>query len=276
MKPSRRLFGNSTALVLCAAACVATESFGQNLVAVGGTLMGGVQNGKLVELGKLSGWEAKAKAPWRVHAPGQAPRNGAFRQISKDEVHCGDGASVELKYDPFPADTKPEIALQGSWNPFPRLAKPQGTANQTYRTVIAETLTKLGLAKVPIDLGRIDRIDLDGDGTEEVVLQAQGTGPETKDGKLSHYYSLIVVRRLEKGKVVDHLLSTPQGEGSLSGKNMDWSSRMDLTLDGYADLDGDGTLEILVSEHGVDYGGDAVWKLGPNGPKLLAHESCGA
>ncbi|HNY29930.1 MAG TPA: hypothetical protein PKO15_03495 [Fibrobacteria bacterium] len=264
-----------------AAAALATSlaisgSFGQNLVAVDGTVMGGVRSGTWRGLSDLGGWSATAKGSWTLHAPGHKPQRAKPNSVEQDEEHCGEGGSVVFRSNPFPEDARPVVAVQGEWNPFPRSPKPQGTTNKTYQQVVRDVLAKNGLRDVPIAIGRMDRIDLDGDGTEEVVLHAQAEGTQTQDGKLSFFYSILVVRRLERGTVVDHIL--PQGgtAGTALGRDLDWSNRMDLTLDGYADLDGDGILEILVSEHAVDYGGNTAWKLGAKGLSILAHESCGA
>ena len=257
-------------------ACLAGESLGQNLVAVGGTLVGGVQHGKFASLEDLPGWESAAKAPWKVHAPGQSPRKAKFGSVATDDEHCPGGGSIELNFASFPNPANVIVALQGTWNPFPRLPKSLGTENKTYQKVARDALATLGLSGVPVVLKSIDRIDLDGDGTEEVVLHTEAQGDVSSEGTAAYAYSVVIVRRLEKGKVIDRVIPNEGSAGNNAGRDVPETSRLTLEVAGFADLDGDGTLEILISEHGIDYGGDTVWKLGPTGPELLAHESCGA
>lgn len=60
----------------------ATSSFGQDLVAFGSTVMGGVRGKQLVALDKLASWEAKARKAWTVHAPGQPSRSVSSAKLA--------------------------------------------------------------------------------------------------------------------------------------------------------------------------------------------------
>lgn len=249
---------------------------GPQLVAIGGSLIGGVRSHRLLPLDSAGDWAKLARKPWTVSAPGLGPLSAKFKSLETDDEHCTGGTMV-LDQPKVPSEASPVVAIQGAWNVFPRVAKRTSSDQKVYRDVVAAILAKHGLADAKVVVDRIDRVDLDGDGTEEVVIHAEAAGRDSQDketGLVSHgfAYSVVILRRVVGGAVQDQLLEVP---GSL-GSQVRSDAFVRTSIEGYADLDGDGSLEIILSENGVDYGGTAVWKLGSKGWSKIAHESCGA
>jgi hypothetical protein len=141
------------------------------------------------------------------------------------------------------------LALWGdaAWNPIPRKAAALATNSATYNKVVRDYLAQRGLPNAQPCIALLYKIDLEGDGTDEVVIYAHNL-PE-KDAQLHSKkgeYSIGFVRKIVGGKV----LAIPLYEFIDTTEDPDYHKHPILLptpgIVQFADLDGDGVMEIIV------------------------------
>ena len=134
--------------------------------------------------------------------------------------------------------------------------------------------------KVKID--NILRVDLDGDGEEEVLISA--TNYFRKDDSVpmrspAASYSMVLLRRVVAGKVETQLIvgefypkaypKAKQEEGSFDAPN---AYKVIATLD----LDGDAKMEIVIHSHYYEGGETTIYRCDPKKVEALLSVACGA
>jgi hypothetical protein len=202
-------------------------------------LMGGVQNGK---------WVAPAKV-----AAGMKPET-EFVLVGWNGVEEG-GVSLAKKReqeDVCENFTRMDFELQqdhgvalGSnaiWNPTPRMPRAIALDNATYRAAARKFLIGKGIPRPVVNITEAFRIDLEGDGPEEVVLSAT----YYKDGLSSSRaavgdYSFVIVRKAVGKVVTDYML-----EGEFIRRTVNFGSPTENHISAIADLNGDGKMEIVL------------------------------
>ena len=131
------------------------------------------------------------------------------------------------------------------------MPKPIDKSNATYKTAVANFLKKKGIARPNVKITDAFRIDLEGDGTEEVVIAATYyKGGLTSDAKVGNY-SVIMLRKAVGKTVTDHLLV-----GDFILKNVEFGAPNEYHISAIADLNGDGKMEVVY--YGNYYEGDSA------------------
>lgn len=142
----------------------------------------------------------------------------------------------------------------------PRVPRPVvsvSTGNGSYQKVIRAFLDKEGLRNAKVRLTSVVRTDLDGDGTDEVLIEASSRGDLDRVSSMDtgkNDYSLVLLRYVEKGigrGTALEFISRKQGE-TLELKQ----------LRGIADLDGDGRMEIVTTGKGYEWNNARLWSYG--------------
>jgi len=159
---------------------------------------------------------------------------------------CDDFYTVELELE---MDEGVAIGSNAKWKLMPRMPKELSTVNATYKTIVASFLKGKGIVKPQVKITRVMRIDLDGDGTDEVLISAthykQGTLPSAAKGD----YSFVILRTSRGKAVTNHLLS-----GEFYTKAEEFGAPNQHDISAVADLNGDGKMEIILN--GFYYEGD--------------------
>lgn len=191
--------------------------------------------------------------------PGGAPRMGV--QTPARSLGAGD-ALLALVDAPFA--------------PQPRTPQLLPTGNATYRKLVARHLAENGLRGARPHIEQLIRVDLDGDGADEVLIVAQNVVDATDgaqaeifsfapDAPLMHLrdaadanavpasaragnYSIILLQRVDGGKV--HTLPLAS---AIAARGRPAAPPRVHRIAAIADLNGDGTMEIITSEarHGA-------------------------
>ena len=174
-----------------------------------------------------------------------------------------------LQPDMTPELPEGTIAIGGSWNAMPRVPRAVGASDPTYQGVIADILRRNRIPRPQVNITQVLRIDLEGDGTEEVLITAtryaEGQSlPRIRAGD----YSLIVLRKLVNGQVQNIVVT-----GEYHRRNASFAAPNTYTVTGVADANGDGAMEIFV--HGRYYEGawTTVYRL--NGNRVAEALTCG-
>lgn len=162
----------------------------------------------------------------------------------------------------------------------PRPVKVLPNTFAAYQAIVRQELQRRGLSAPTVNLTRLVRADLDGDGRDEVIIEAHrfasfsGNHPRSPSGSKGDY-SLLLLRSVQGGQVRTDVLGafvTPRtptnDQGTLATR---------YRLAGLADLNGDGRMEIVT--YSSYYEGDSFevleWRPGHKPvPRLGA--GCGA
>ena len=277
MKPTlERIFAGLAALLVCIGASSAADL--HPIVEVqSGYLFGAISDGKWIKADET----AKAlpdETTYRVYGLTQALGDAKGDKPKRADGPCEETLAVSLS----PATEEGVIALAAPWNALPR--KPQVTdpTQKAYVDAVREFLRtkKIDQSKVKID--NIVRVDLDGDGEEEVLISA--TNYFSKDDNLpmrspAAGYSMVLLRRVVAGKVETQLIAgefyrkaypkAAQEEGRFDAPN---AYKVIATLD----LDGDGKMEVVIHSHYYEGGETTIYRCDPKKVEALLSVACGA
>lgn len=164
---------------------------------------------------------------------------------------CPDNLSMALE----PKIEKGAIALAAPWNALPRKPLVADPTQEVYVNAVRDFLKDRGIKDPKVKIKKILRIDLDGDGEEEVLISAtnylQAEEEEMPIGSPPGSYSIVLLRRVIAGKVKTQLIA---GETHADQKHLNAPNYYDVLA--ILDLNGDGKLEIVV--HSAYYEGGAT------------------
>jgi hypothetical protein len=146
--------------------------------------------------------------------------------------------------------------LAADWDAAPRRATPLSADNPTYRAALSEWLLAQGIGDADPTLAQLVRVDLDGDGQDEILLAAErrrGSITSTRAGD----YSVLLLRRLQGERVVTTVLQANLYAEDCIAECAPTSFRLFSTLD----LDGDGRLELIITTEDYEARGRAIYGL---------------
>jgi hypothetical protein len=137
-----------------------------------------------------------------------------------------------------------------------RVPRVQNVNQAVYLGVVQNILRQNKLAAAKARLTQNLRVDLNGDGRDEVILAAHSRAQVGREPRiLKNDYAFLALRFVRNGKVSTQLL-----EREFYAQPQSFAAPNRFEILGCRDLDGDGTLEIIA--HSAYYEGDAVtvWK----------------
>jgi hypothetical protein len=150
-------------------------------------------------------------------------------------------------YLDFAPGTNPafRIALDGAWNALPRfLAEMSPLLIPAYTDPIENLLKENGIDQPQVDINAIYRVDLDGDGGEEVLLLANRNASGMRaDGVSAGDYSLLLLRYLQGNQAQ----TVPLYQRYITGDSSYYSPG-EIQLAAVLDLNGDGIMEVIAKE----------------------------
>ncbi|SMB95040.1 hypothetical protein [Deinococcus hopiensis] len=245
----------------------------------GATLLGVVEGGKWTG-GPAAARRIRGGEVYRLQGlggPAHTARGG--RAVSFGEP-CPETFGVSLT----PATSKAAflIGTSATWPARPRPVTSLPTNSPVYEAAVRAELLRRGLRDPRVQLRSVTRADLDGDGTDEVLVEASRFAdqaalyppPTGQPGD----YSLLLLRSVVKGKVRTTVLGAYV---ALKAYDQNRDETMPLAqryaLGGVADLNGDGRMEVVTfSAYYEGYGVAAQeWTPG-SGLKVRLDTGCGA
>ncbi len=240
-----------------------------------GAVLGGVKEGKFVdgvETAKtLKGGESyivfsNINTPMGISVNKYGGKSTARLAPEQNDEVCPEFRAVEI--DPN-ADSGIAIGKNADWDPVPRVVTLIDKSSPIYTRIVSTFLTSKGFTRPTVKIEEIYKVDLDGDGADEVVIRATNYGnfgPSAKKGE----YSFVLLRKIDKGKGRDILLS-----GDFIDKDLEFGAPNRHEVSAIADLDGDGNMEIVI--YGEYYEGSwaEVYKMKGIEPLKVLETGCG-
>jgi hypothetical protein len=263
------------ALLICAAAPAAEL---HPIVEVqSGYLFGATADGKWMkpeEAAKALNHETTYRIYGLTQSFGEA--KGGNPKPSEEEV-CSDVLTVPLSPEP----EKGAIALAAPWNALPRKPRIADTTQQVYVEAVRDFLKTKGIEQPKVKIDSILRIDLDGDGENEVLISAanyfqkdEGVPMRSPAGS----YSMVLLRRVVAGKAETQLVEGefyPTAYKEPTGDDASFNAPNLYKLIAVLDLDGDGKMEVVVGSQYYEGGTTTIYRCDPKKVDALLSVSCG-
>jgi hypothetical protein len=125
---------------------------------------------------------------------------------------------------------------------------------------VAEVLKKKGLKNPKIKITQVIRIDLDGDGVEEVLITADTYGDKLyRHLQKRGTYSLVLLRKVINGKVETLVI-----EEDYFPSTRKYGVPHRYWVGAVLDVDGDGVMEIVLHAMYYEGGGTSVYRVEEN------------
>jgi hypothetical protein len=243
-----------------------------------GYFFGGSENGKWIKADQAAKSTAK-KTTYQVYSlTKQAGQITAGKPKSVDEP-CPDTLMVSLSSKPKDG----VIGLAATWNALPRKPVIADATQSVYVEAVRDFLKSRGIADPKVRITRIVRVDLDGDGEEEVLISATNYFTEGKsdhstalfpeapiDSPRPGSYSIVTLRRVVAGKVQTQLVA-----GELYPKPDEPVAPNVYQVAAVLDLNGDGKLEVIVHSFYYEGGQTTIYRCQPEKIEAVLSVECG-
>jgi FG-GAP repeat len=260
------------ALLICAAAAAADL---HPIVEVqSGYLFGAISDGKWIkadEAAKLIGDETA----YRVYGLTQALGDAKGNKPKRADGPCEETLAVSLS----PETEKGVIAIAAPWNALPRKPKVIDPTQKAYVDVVRDFLETKEIKQPKVKIDSILRVDLDGDGEEEVLISAAnyfGKADRVPMRSPTGSYSMVLLRRVVAGKVETQLVAGEFHPKAYVSKEGSFDAPSIYKVIATLDLDGDGKLEVVVGSNYYEGEEITIYRCDPKKVEALLSVSCGA
>ena len=234
-----------------------------------GFVVGARSGGKWLD-SERAGRALKAGTKFRVFSLTKETGTAKCNKPKADQEVCPDVWHVELS--PVPDDHT--IAVAAPWNPQPRAARVADSGQAVYRDAVREFLRGRGLRDPKVKITQLLRVDLDGDGEDEVLVTATDYGTKSDDDIPSespaNSYSMVLLRRVVDGKVRTQLV-----DGEFYRKAGNFNAPQRFRVAGVLDVDGDGKLEVIVDASYYEGGSTHIFRCTPWKIEKVLSVTCG-
>ncbi|HET7463549.1 MAG TPA: hypothetical protein VFJ82_20010 [Longimicrobium sp.] len=257
----------SIALAAALPAAAAAQTIHPVLDVQGKWVLGAPVNGVWRD-GQAIARQVRAGRRYRVFGPASELGVSTGSRAESLDVPCPETFGVELS----PERAGGEIAIDAAWNVVPRrVIRLSQAAADGYRDAVRQILLRHGIRDPDPRVTGAVRVDLDGDGTEEVIVSAHR---QTADGTFhvgAGDYGIVFVRRLVAGTVRTLMVEEeyhPRAAGETTPNQ--------FTIAGVYDLDGDGAMELVTRGRYYEGEWSTVYRLRGTTVRKLVSAGCGA
>jgi hypothetical protein len=215
---------------------------------VGGLLGGVGRDGKFVDA-KTTFAQLKGKGSYTIYgAKGKVGEMTAEVEAPVPDDPCSDFYSFKTELKNVAGIA---VGANPGWNLSPRAGRQIDLNNAVYVKAASDALRAKGIINKAPKIRQAFRVDLEGDGQEEVLLTATSyegyVQPSAKKGS----YSFVLLRKIVGGKARDIIVT-----GDFVTKDVNFGVPGKFEISSIADLNGDGKLEIIV--YGAYYEGNWI------------------
>jgi hypothetical protein len=233
-----------------------------------GYLFGGSADGKWIKAEKAAK-SMKGRTSFRVFGLTQEVGKATGGKPKSVEEVCPDTLTVRLSSQRKDG----VVALSAPWNALPRKPQLADPTQQVYVDAVREFLESRRMSDPKVKITRILRMDLDGDGEEEVLINATNYFTEDGDVPLDTAapgsYSIVLLRRVVAGKVQTELIA-----GDFYVKDESSASNL-YEITAVLDLNGDGKLEVIVHSHYYEGSETTIYDCSGGKCKAVLSVGCG-
>ncbi|HEX9959688.1 MAG TPA: hypothetical protein VGB00_01985 [Pyrinomonadaceae bacterium] len=199
-------------------------------------LLGGVKDGKFVDA-KTTFEHVKGKKSYSVYST--TDRTATLEiDISAPGEPCEDfyRANPDLDYIEGVA-----VGTNPGWNLMPRAARWMAPDNATYIKAASDALRTKGIINKAPKIRGLYRVDLEGDGQEEILISATSYEGDIQPRAKKGDYSFVLLRKIVGGKVRNIIVA-----GDFVTKKIDFGAPSEYRISSILDLNGDGKMEIIL------------------------------
>jgi hypothetical protein len=216
-----------------------------------GGLLGGTENGKFLDAKTTFG---RIRDEQKFSLFGIKGKSGELTAtLEAPGEPCDDFYTAKTVLE---GQTGTAIGAARRWNPVPRTPSAINLNDKTYLKVVADFLRLKGVPQAKAKIEQAVKIDLDGDGTQEVLLTASSYGGKISPRANANDYSFILLRKIVAGKAKNILIA-----GDFIKKNVEFGAPSRFELSSIVDLDGDGRMEIVIFDEYYEGQGASVYEL---------------
>jgi hypothetical protein len=259
-----------SALLICTAA--AADDLHPIVEVQSGYLFGAITDGKSIkadEAAKALPGETTYQVYGLTELLGEA--KGGKPKLAED---CGETLAVSLS----PKPDNGVIALAAPWNALPRKPRVTDTTQAVYVDAVRDFLKTKGIEQPKVKIDNILRVDLDGDGEDEVLISA--TNYFSKDDRVpmrspAGSYSMVLLRRVVAGKVETQLVEGEFHPKAYVRKEDSFDAPNVYKVIAILDLDGDGKMEIVVGSNYYEGEAVTIYRCDPKKVEALLSVACG-
>jgi hypothetical protein len=234
-----------------------------------GYFFGVVSEGKWIKAGQAAK-SVKGGTNYRVYGLTEQVGETKGGKPKADEDVCPDNFSVSLT----PKPEKGIIALAAPWNALPRKPLVVDPTQQVYIDAVRDFLKGRGIKDPKVKIKHLLRVDLEGDGEEEVLVSAtnylSAEDKEVPEAAPPGSYSIVLLRRVVAGKVKTQVIA---GEVHADAKHANPPNYYSISA--VLDLDGDGKLEVVVHSSYYEGGSTTIYRCDPAKVTPLLEVACG-
>lgn len=246
------------------------------------TLLGGTQNGKWIAAEKTDAQLAN-KTEFNIVNFNGINKIGKLFGTKAERGVCENPRIIFDAPEANDTDNPPFLlGANAKWNPVPRIPQTISLTDKTYTKIVADFLKTKGISKTKIKLTQVFRIDLEGDGKDEIIItgiyfkKAKEGEEIAADGQQSpDDYSFVLLRKTVKGKPQNILI-----EGDFYTSKLLRSGEYPMPsvreIAAIADLNGDGKMEIILKSYYYEGNWKAVFEISKNKLNKVLEVECGA
>jgi hypothetical protein len=273
-----RLVGPTVALcasLVCASAIAADV---HPIVEVqSGYLLGATKDGKWIKADEA----AKAlpdETTYRIYGLSESLGEAKGGKAKAEDVPCEETLFVGLS-------SKPEdgvVALAAPWNALPRKPHVLDATQQVYIDAVRDFLKNKGLDQPEVKIDNIIRVDLDGDGEDEVLISAANYFRKDESVPMrspAGSYSMVLLRRVVAGKVETQLIEGefyPKAYPKAAADEGRFDAPSAYKVIGVLDLNGDGKMEVVTGSHYYEGEMTKIYQCSPKKAEAVLSAGCGA
>jgi hypothetical protein len=273
-----KTIGSLVSLLLCATP-TARASLHPIIEIETGYFFGASENGKWIKAERAAK-SIHGKTTYQVYSLTKQAGQITAGKPKPVEEPCPD----TLMVSPSSKSKEGVIGLAAAWNALPRKPVIADATQPVYIEAVHDFLKEHGITDPKVRITGILRVDLDGDGEEEVLISA--TNYSSKD-KSNHSaapfpeapiesprpgsYSIVILRRAVAGKVQTQLVA-----GEVYPKTDESVAPNVYQVAAVLDLNGDGKLEVVIHSFYYEGAQTTIYECKPETIRPVLSVECGA